>query len=176
MNEKKIKIIRYQKEDHGEFLFEIYHNEKYREFFRRIPIGWSKENILNFEQMTNSQLFAVIVGECFVGFAIVTDIDNFELSAHIGLVLLEHYQDKKIGDLKIAFLAMYELTKMVFGKSTIRKVKMKFLKKRTDIEESLKNGGFKKEGDYESSIKFNGRFEDELEYAMTEEMFWRKYG
>lgn len=164
--QKRVRLSRFDRELDGNLLWEAYNDDSNAEFFRRMPCGMTKPQVLDLENTTGSQIFTVLWDENPVGFSIVTNFDAFSLTVQIGLLLFPDYRDKIVEDCKIAFWALFRLCKQLFDKTNIRKISVKFLKSRTDLEKSLVIGGFKKEGDFKESTYCYGQFQDELEYAL----------
>lgn len=167
----RVRLTRFNKETDGELLWNIYQDDQYSEFFRRAPPSWTSLEVHNFESLTQSQLFTVLWDEWPVGFAVVTQIDPFALTCQVGLLLFPDYRDKIVDGYKIGFWSIYRLCEMLFERTTIRKLSMRFLKSREDIEKSLSRSGFWKESDLKESCLCYGKFQDEFEYAFNKESF-----
>lgn len=170
-----ITLRRYLISQDGEFLWAMWRQERSREFFRRCPPGWTKEDVFRFEELMQCQLYMVCDGEWRMGLAIIAHICNYGLNCQVGLILDETLENQKFEGFGYGFYAMHALAKMIFEKSTIRKMSFRFLKKRKDIENSLKRAGMRKEGDFKENVKFRGAWEDELEYAISEKLYLKKY-
>lgn len=151
-------------------LFAYYESPEYAEFFRRVPRGLSRAEFSNIEQLTGASFFV----DTF-GFACLADIDTYGGSCQIGFLLDKEYWDQKINEKKIAFLMTYNFVENLFKNTQIRKVSMRFLSNRTDIKNSLVSGKFKKEAEFKQSVYFDGKYQDELEYALLKEEFERFY-
>lgn len=126
---------------------------------------------MQFETITQAQLFTVLWDEWPCGFAIVGTICPYALSCQAGLLLFPDYRDKVVDQMKIAHWSLYRLCEMLFERTTMRRVSFRFLKSRTDIEHSFQRAGFLREGDYKESAFCYGMFQDELEYTCTQDIF-----
>ncbi len=164
--QKRVRLSRFDRELDGNLLWNAYQDESNVEFFRRMPCGMTKPQVLDMESSTSSQIFTVLWDENPVGFSILTNFDAFSLTVQTGLLLFPEYRDKIVDNCKIAFWALFRQCKQLFDKTNIRKVSVRFLKSRKDLEKSLIVGGFKKEGDFRESTYCYGQFQDELEYAL----------
>lgn len=164
--QKRVRLTRFNKDIDGNAFWLMYQDESNREFFRRFSPTMTKPELLEFEQLSQATLLTVLWDEFPVGFAVVTSIDPLALTCQIGLMLEPEFRDKLVDGYKIAFWAMFRLCSYLFNDTPMRKVSMRFLKIRTDIEESLKKGGFKKEAELRDSTYCYGKFQDELEYAL----------
>lgn len=171
---KEVTIERFTKND-IELFWNFYREPKYAEFFRRCPKIWTKDELLDFEKTTTSTLFKIILDEQIIGFIILNDVCWYGLSSKIGIGLFEKYHDLRIADGKVCFLAMREIGSLCFDQMPLRKISVKFLKKREDIEQSLIKAGFKKEGEFKENVIYDGNFEDELEYALMKPDYNKLY-
>jgi len=165
-----IKLFRYTK-DKANLFWDIYNDDKYYEFFRRIPPSLRKEDIENIESITSSDMYSCEMDCDVLGFAVVTKIDWYGLGAQVGLVLLDKYQDESRNGHKLAFWAILALARILFDKMPLRRMSFKFLAKRIDIERSLQKGGLRREGYFDKSCIVNGIFEDELEYCLDKDHY-----
>lgn len=158
-----------------EYVFDLY--LKNREFFRRVAPDLRKEDILNIESIIQGTFYLVQdENQNKLGITFLTRVDNSGLSCHLGVLLEEHYQDRKINEIKIAFHVTRQFISYIFSHTHLRKISMCFLKKRIDIERSLIKGGFHKEAQYRESVYFEGKFQDEIEYALFKDDFIKLYG
>jgi hypothetical protein len=168
-------LKRYEESEDGELFIDVAQNPKNREFFRRVPVGQKKQNWINFEVETNSQLYVILEGDYKAGFCIVSKMCNYSLSFHAGIVLLEEFQDAEVEGKKYCFWAMLALCFMVFGTTPFRKMKINFLESRKDLKASLTKAGFKKEARFIKEVNHNGDYQNELQYYLLKDQFYRIY-
>lgn len=172
----KINISRIDLTIYSKYFYSLY--TKNREFFRRVPPDLRKEDILNIESICQGN-FYILVDEKDkepIGLAFLTQIDNNGLSCHIGLILDQEYQDHRLEDgNKVAYYAVKDFIQYIFTNTHLRKVSLRFLKSREDIENSLILAGFHKEAEFKESVYHQGYFQDEIEYAIFKEKFLSLY-
>lgn len=172
-------IERYNKEEHGEELISIYRDPLYRQLFRRLPVGLTKDEILNFETQASpgSQLYAIIStdSKLLVGFGLLSTFCNYGLHAQVGMVLKEDFQSSKIGLKNYSFYALKAFLTMIFSNLPIRKLKFKFLAFRKDLEHVFEKYGWVNRTEFKDDCIFDGEFQDELEYSMYRDFFLKTY-
>lgn len=176
MKNNPTRLQRYEKAEDGDFLIKIFRDPEYREVFRRVPKGLTKEDIRNYETFTESQLYIIFLGEEKIGLCMISKICNFSLSFQAGIVLLKEYHDQVVNGMKLCFWAMNGMGYEIFGNTALRKAKMKILAYRADLENTLIKGGFIFEGRYPKEIDFGGEWQDEIQYSMIKEDFYKIYG
>jgi len=168
-----MRIVRYTPELHGVTFLHVFQDEAYRDFFRRIPFGLNvKQIVYDFEDISRGQLYAVEHDNQIIGFAVTTQTCDFGRSCHAGLVLLQQFQKKKIGDYGLAFLALFELAKQLFEYSNIRKIKLMILESNKALKSILDKAGLQYEGTFIENVEFRGKWQNELEYALFRELYW----
>lgn len=170
-----ISIERYCPAKDSALLLELYKDSDYRQFFRRIPPNYSDAELLKIEELTGASFFCVRYGEEPVGFVMLSNVDAYGLSAHFGEILKKGWQDQKVGPYKLALLVTVKFLHKIFTQTTIRKICAMFLASRADIEKTLTRGGFFKEAEFKESCRFNGTFQNELQYSIMSDDFLRKY-
>ena len=168
---KRIRLTRFNKEVDGELLWQTYQDDDFCEFFRRIPPSWTREDAINFEAHTQSQLYTILWDEWPVGFAVVTAVCPYSLTCQVGALLFKDYRDKIVDGFKIAFWSIFRLAEMLFNKTTIQKMSMRFLTSRQDLVKGCERSGFRKEGEFKNSAFCYGKLQDEYEYALDKEAF-----
>jgi RimJ/RimL family protein N-acetyltransferase len=172
-------MIRFEKysDPHMPMLFHFYTEEEYKEFFRRVPFGLRPMDMNRFEDITKSSLYVALVEEIPHGFCIISELDEYGSTAHVGLVLDKKYWDKEYSPGQVyAHVVQVTFLKQIFAKTQLNKIIMRFLASRTDLEESLLRGGLVKEALLRESVFYDGKFCDELEYTITRKEFTEKYG
>jgi len=171
----KIEFKRLIIKDHLDYFYDLYLTN--REFFRRIAPDLRKEDILNIEAISQGNFYIIYDEETPLGLSFLCRIDNSGLSCHLGFLLDKDFQDKQVAEgSKLAFYIARDFIKYIFRNTHLRKVSMCFLKTRTDIENSLTKGGFHKEAEFKDSVYFDGKFQDEIEYAIFKDKFITLYG
>lgn len=171
-----LSIVRFNVKDHGQDFIETYRDEQYREFFRRMPVGYKEEEILQLEEITGSQLYVVLdSNKVLIGYGIVNNFCNYGLHCQVGLITKKQYQNLKIENYSVSYYATSKLLNELFKNSPLRKVKMKFLRHRADIEHVLTKYGFTNRTEFFNDCIYDGEFMDELEYSMYREYFLAHY-
>lgn len=169
-----IELTRYNPKEDSQVLYEIYKTPGFEEFFRRSPIGLGRDDFDKIEEKLQAMFFAVKYRSELVGFITLSCIDTYGMTCQFGLLLDGRYQDYRTDS---GNKLCYEVTRCflnyIFSNSLTNKVSMRFLQTRSDIEHSLTKGGFWKEAHFKDSVFFQGKFCDELEYAITRERFAR---
>lgn len=171
-----IQFRRIEPEDHP-LLYAVYRDPAYKEFFRRVAKNLRYQDIQNFESLHNCHLYTFVSAGEQLGFAVVSDVDCYGASAHIGQLVLKQHQDvAPPGEAKVAFQCGKLLLDYIFKNTLTHKVYMRFLANRKDIERTLTLGGFQPEGLKREAVFFDGKWEDELEMSLLRPEYEKVYG
>lgn len=172
-----IYLKRYSKEEHGNLIYDAYCDKDDAEFFRRCPPTWNKEQCIDFEAQTGSQLYVIYDSDSHEPFAMcsLAHFCTYTLSCQVGIIVFNEFQRQKKDGQPYSKLAMMEVADLLFLKMIFKKMKCLFLAKRKDIVSMFEHYGFTKEGEFKDEIYFNGEWHDELEYALTKEVYVRKH-
>lgn len=166
-----ISVDRFDKDLHGDFLWAVYQDPEYCEFFRRMPPNWIRSQVMDLEYLAQCQLYVVHANDIPIGVAIVAHACPYSLTCQIGLLIAPEHRGILVKGIKVAFWALYKLCEMIFERTATRKVSVRFLSERKDIEKSLLRSAFTKEAEFKESCLCYGEFKDELEYAATRETY-----
>lgn len=172
---KNITLVRYEKGLDASLLHQLFSNKSNKEFFRRCPQDWNFQDVANFEESTKSILFSCMYGNEPMGFASFGEVDHFGYNCHIGEVLTDDWKDRRIEDKKVSFIIAFKLCKHIFKTTIMNKIKMRVLASREDLRISLPKGGFVEEAYLKENLFFDGKFVDEVEFALTRNDFKEFY-
>lgn len=151
-------------------LYECYLSNDYSEFFRRTPPDLTYSEVTQLDT-PSCRFYSIYNDSTLIGFITLNNIDNYGQSAGYGLLIFKEYQETKIDNNKISFIASILFHKFIFSKTFINKLSARVLANRDDLVKNLERSGYEHEGYFKQAVLYDGKMCDEIEMAVFKDKF-----
>ncbi len=166
----KVRIIPYEAETHWAYIYQWYHSGKYDHFFGNMPSMDANAASTFNKGGVNYIIIDVNDVSKIVGMASINMIEERHRNCHLGTLIDESYQGKKIGT-----EATIMIVNRILNYDNMFKVIARVDPKNLGSQKVTAAVGFEQESILKQDVYYDGEFHDVIRMKITKGMFNKKY-